>query len=77
MDYYVVSHTLDKENIIYWFEHIAQIADDRMTATGQRMTDSHALDEIKAIAKDSVYYIKNHLYDNCRTESIKGIPREC
>lgn len=47
--------------IQYWFEHIAQIADDRMTATGQRMTDSHALDEIKAIAKDSVYYIKNHV----------------
>lgn len=49
----------DKDNIIYWFEHIAQIADDRMTAAGHRMTDAHALDEIKVIAKDSISYI-NH-----------------
>lgn len=51
----------DKENIIHWFEHIAQIADDRKTANGIIMEDWAALDEIKAIAKDSVYYIKNHV----------------
>jgi len=50
----------DKENIIYWFEHIAQIADDRKTANGVVMEDWAALDEIRAIAKDSIYYIKNH-----------------
>ena len=47
--------------IQYWFEHIAQIADDRKTATGVVMEDWAALNEIKAIAKDSVYYIKNHV----------------
>lgn len=51
----------DKENIIYWFEHIAQIADDRKTANGIIMEDWAALDEIKAIAIDSMYYIKNHV----------------
>lgn len=51
----------DKKNIIYWFEHIAQIADDRKTANGVVMEDWAALDEIKALAKDSVYYIKNHI----------------
>ena len=50
----------DKENIIYWFEHIAQIADDRKTGNGVVMEDWAALDEIKAIAKDSIYYIQNH-----------------
>ena len=51
----------DKENIIYGFEHIAQIADDRKTANGIIMEDWAALDEIKAIAIDSMYYIKNHV----------------
>ena len=50
----------DKGNIIYWFEHIAQIADNRKTTNGKVMEDWAALDEIKAIAKDSVYYIKHH-----------------
>ena len=50
----------DKENIIYWFEHIAQIANNKKTANGIVMKDSTALDEIKAIAEDSIYYIKNH-----------------
>lgn len=51
----------DRELITYWFEHIAQIASDRKTLTGEIMEDWAALDEIKAIAKDSVYYIKNHI----------------
>ena len=49
------------DNIIYWFEHIAQIADDKKTATGIVMEDWAALDEIKVLAKDSVDYIKNHI----------------
>lgn len=51
----------DKELILYWFEHIAQIADDRKTANGVVMEDWAALDEIKAIAKDSMYYIEHHI----------------
>ena len=51
---------VDLELITGWFDHIAQIADDRMTLTGQRMTDSHALDEIKCLAKNSSEFITKH-----------------
>ena len=51
---------VDLELITGWFNHIAQIADDRMTLTNQRMTDSHALDEIKCIAKNSSEFITKH-----------------
>ena len=49
-----------KENILYWFKHMAQIADDRKTANGVVMKDWAALDEIKVLATDSVYYIQKH-----------------
>ena len=48
---------VDLELITGWFDHIAQIADDRMTLTNQRMTDAHALDEIKCLAKNSSEFI--------------------
>ena len=51
---------VDLELITGWFDHIAQIADDRMTLTNQRMTDAHALDEIKCLAKNSSEFIKIH-----------------
>ena len=51
---------VDLELIVGWFDHIAQIADDRMTLTGQRMTDAHALDEIKCLAKNSSEFITKH-----------------
>ena len=51
---------VDLELITGWFDHIAQIADDRMTLTGQRMTDAHALDEIKCLAKNSSEFVKMH-----------------
>ena len=51
---------VDLELITGWFDHIAQIADDRMTLTNQRMTDAHALDEIKCLAKNSSEFIKMH-----------------
>ena len=51
---------VDLELIIGWFDHIAQIADNRMTLTNQRMTDAHALDEIKCLAKNSSEFITKH-----------------
>ena len=51
---------VDLELIIGWFDHIAQIADDRMTLTNQRMTDAHALDEIKCLAKNSSEFITKY-----------------
>ena len=51
---------MDLELITGWFDHIAQIADDRMTLTNQRMTDAHALDEIKCLAKNSSEFITKH-----------------
>lgn len=51
---------IDLELITSWFDHIAQIADDRMTLTNQRMTDAHALCEIKCLAKNSTEFITKH-----------------
>ena len=51
---------VDLELITGWFDHIAQIADDRMTLTNQKMTDAYALDEIKCLAKNSSEFIKTH-----------------
>ena len=51
---------VDLELITGWFDHIAQIADDRMTLTNQRMTDAHALDEIKCLAKNSSEFITRY-----------------
>ena len=51
---------VDLDLITGWFDHIAQIADDRMTLTNQRMTDAHALDEIKCLAKNSSEFITKH-----------------
>ena len=51
---------VDLELITGWFDHIAQIADDRMTLTNQKMTDAHALDEIKCLAKNSSEFITKH-----------------
>lgn len=51
---------VDLELITGWFDHISQIADDRMTLTNQRMTDAHALDEIKCLAKNSSEFIQRH-----------------
>ena len=59
--------TILKENIGFlkrWFGHIAQIADDRKTLTGVVMSDSDALDEIKSIAVNSIYFIKKHIIPN-------------
>ena len=50
----------EKELIITWFEHIAQIADDRKTAGGMVMEYWATLDEIKVLAKNSAEYIKRH-----------------
>ena len=43
--------------IIEWFDHIAQIADDRKTLNGFVMQDSDALDEIKCLARSCSEYI--------------------
>ena len=60
-----------KENILYWFKHIAQIADERKTANGVVMEDWAALDEIKALATNSVYYIQNHFILHEGNEYLK------
>lgn len=45
------------ELIKEWFDHIAQIANDRKTANGVVMTPEDALAEIKALAKDAAFYV--------------------
>lgn len=49
----------EKDLLKHWFEHIAQIADDRKTANGVVMEYQAALDEIKVIAKDAAFYVEN------------------
>ena len=48
----------EKYLIKHWFDHIAQMADDRKTLTGYVMDDAHCLDEIKVLAKDSSNFIE-------------------
>ena len=50
--------TTDKELIIGWFNHIAQMADDKKTLNGFIMADSDAFDEIKCLAKECIEYVK-------------------
>lgn len=51
----------DKELIIEWFKHIAQIANDKKTLNGFVMKDSDAFDEIKCLARSSVEYVEKYL----------------
>lgn len=51
----------DKELIIEWFNHIAQIANDKKTLNGFVMKDSDAFDEIKCLARRSAEYAKKYL----------------
>ena len=46
------------ELVIKWFEHIAQIADDRKTANGFVMDYQEAMDEIKSLALRSKDYVE-------------------
>lgn len=48
----------DKKLIIGWFEHIAQIANDKKTLNGFVMSDSDAFAEIECLAKRCAEYIK-------------------
>lgn len=48
----------DEKLIIGWFEHIAQIANDKKTLTGFVMSDSDAFAEIECLAKRCANYIK-------------------
>jgi hypothetical protein len=58
LDNLEVKEEVDLNLIISWFDHIAQIADDKLTSNGERMTDRQALIEIKCLAKDSSELIK-------------------
>jgi len=51
---------VDLEIITGWFDHVAQMADDRKTLNGEVMEDWAALDEIKCLAKNSSEFITKH-----------------
>ena len=52
--------TTDKELIIEWFKHIAQIANDKKTLNGFVMKDSDAFDEIKCLARNCAEYVEKY-----------------
>ncbi len=54
--------------IVDWLNHIEQIADDRKTLNGDIMEDWAALDEIKTIAKNSIYYINKNFSEKCKEQ---------
>lgn len=53
--------TTDKELIISWFNHIAQIASDKKTLNGVVMADSDAFDEIKCLARRCARYVEKYV----------------
>ena len=55
---------VDLKLIAEWFDHIAQLADDKKTATGVVMEDWAAFDEIKSLAKRSSEFVKSHLINH-------------
>lgn len=57
----MVMETTDKELIIGWFNHIAQMADDKKTLNGFVMKDSDAFDEIKCLARRCAEYVEKHV----------------
>lgn len=57
----MVMETTDKELIIEWFKHIAQIADDKKTLNGFVMADSDAFDEIKCLARRCAEYVEKYV----------------
>lgn len=53
--------------VVGWFEHIEQLADDRKTLNGDIMSDADTLDEIKALSKRSAKFIKKHYLSESKT----------
>jgi hypothetical protein len=51
----------EKDLLLHWFEHIAQLATDKKTANGVVMSDEEAFAEIAVLAKDACYYVQKHL----------------
>lgn len=51
----------EKDLLLCWFEHIAQLATDKKTANGVVMSDEDAFAEIASLAKNACYYVEKHL----------------
>jgi hypothetical protein len=51
----------EKELILHWFEHIAQLATEKKTVNGVVMSDEDAFAEIASLAKDACYYIQTNI----------------
>lgn len=58
----------DLTEVVGWFEHIEQLADDRKTLNGDIMSDADVLDEIKALSIRSANFIKKHYLSEKKTE---------
>jgi hypothetical protein len=51
----------EKDLILHWFEHIAQLATDKKTLNGVVMSDEDAFAEIASLAKNACYYIQTNI----------------
>lgn len=48
----------EKELAIGWFKHIQQLATDRKTCNGYKMSFQETLNEIKVLAKSAIEYLE-------------------
>lgn len=51
----------EKDLLLHWFKHVAQLATDKKTSNGVVMSDEGAFAEIAVLAKDDCYYVQKHL----------------
>ena len=51
----------EKDLLLHWFEHVAQLATDKKTANGVVMPDEDAFAEIASLAKNACYYIQTNI----------------
>lgn len=51
----------EKELLLCWFEHVAQLATDKKTANGVVMSDEDAFAEIASLAKNACYYVQKNI----------------
>ena len=51
----------EKDLLLHWFEHVAQLATDKKTANGVVMSDEDAFAEIASLAKNACFYVQKHI----------------
>ena len=51
----------EKDLLLHWFKHVAQLATDKKTANDVVMSDEDAFAEIASLAKNACFYVEENL----------------